>query len=71
MKIRKLEKNDINKISEMYKKEMSIHFKNIGEKPISKEEYEKRLKESFNRDYIFILEEERIIGFLWFSKNKY
>lgn len=68
--IRQLKKEEIKKIAEYYEKEMFKEFGKIGEKPISKEEYEKRLKKSFNKDFMFVLEDDQIKGFIWFSKHK-
>lgn len=66
--IRKLKKEEIEKIAEHYEREMAQQFKKVGEEPISKNEYAKRLKSSYNKDNMFVLDENGLKGFLWFAE---
>lgn len=67
--IRKLKKGEIKKIAEMYEKVMFKNFLQVGEKPISKERYQKILEENYDKSFMFVLEERGIKGFLWFIEK--
>lgn len=67
--IRKANKDDLNKISQLFYKEMFESFKLVGEKPISTKEYESILKKNFRKSKMLVLNDNGIKGFIWYFKK--
>jgi len=70
MKIRAATKNDLKEIAELYEKIMQIQFKKVGEKIIDRKKYYSILLKNFNKSKMFVLEDENLVGFLWYLKEK-
>ena len=67
--IRKASLKDLKQIANLYYSEMSKQFKDVGEKPITIKEFEKRLKKHFKKSKMFVLDIEGINGFIWYFKE--
>ena len=69
MKIRKVTKKDLGIISKLYENEMSKNFKDVGEKYITKNENKKILNKNIASSNMFVLENNKIEGFIWYKKE--
>jgi GNAT superfamily N-acetyltransferase len=69
--IREAKKKELGRIAEMYEKIMAREFLQIGERPITKDEYRKILEKNYGKkpSFMFVLDEKGIKGFLWFVKK--
>jgi GNAT superfamily N-acetyltransferase len=67
--IRRLKREEIPIIAEHYQKRMGREFKKVGEKPITKERYEKILRGNFENSFMFVFEDKGIKSFIWFVKE--
>ncbi len=69
--IRKLNQEEIPLIAENYEIIMREQFEKVGEEPITKDKYEKILKENFgSSSMLILLEEKGIKAFMWFVKEE-
>jgi len=69
MKIRKATKKDFKRIATIYEEEMFRQFKLIKEKPISAKKYVVILKNNLRKSKMFVLEDTKIKGFIWWLKE--
>ena len=67
--IRKIKQEEISLIAENYENIMKEQFEKVGEEPITKDKYEKILKNNFRDSSMFVLEENGIKAFIWFIKE--
>ncbi|MEK6823584.1 MAG: GNAT family N-acetyltransferase [Nanoarchaeota archaeon] len=68
--IRKTTLKDLKQIARLYFIEMSKQFKDVGEKPLTAKEFEKRLKKNFKKNKMYVLDIEGIKGFIWYFKER-
>lgn len=68
--IRKLNREEIPLIAKNYEIIMKEQFEKVGEEPITKDKYEKILKENFGSSSMLIFEENGIKAFMWFVKEE-
>ena len=64
--IRKVKRNELKEIANLYFLNMKENFENVGEIPISAKDFGKLLLENINKSKIFVLDDNGIKGFIWY-----